>query len=337
MNKTSLVSIALLGLVLPALAVAEGPEVYGKINLSLEHLTEEPEPAAPDNDERWVLSSNASRLGVRGGFDSDLPGLEVIYRAEFEMQVDDGDKGGQTFSQRNIYGGLQGPWGVLRGGRFDTPTKQAQLDVDRFSDLDGDIKQLMAGENRADNIVEYATPPLGGLATLKLAFMPNEDQEDFDGDGENENGLADSSSVALLLEQNGFYGALSRDTDMPDELIADSTGGDTLDITRLALGHNGDWLELGAIFQRAEESEADGEDESLLASAAMKINERLKLKGQYGITEGTESDEEVSLAVAGADYRIAGASKLFVYGAQRDFREADEQNTTLGLGFEHKF
>lgn len=336
--KKNLLAIAVgAAVAFPGLALADGPTVYGKVNISLENMNYDPAPAAPENDDKWELQSNASRLGVKGDFDLDVANLKAIYQAEFEISVDDGDKSGQTFTQRNIFGGLQGSFGTIMAGKFDSPTKKAQGKIDQFNDLDGDIKNVMAGENRVSNIIQYSTPKLADMVTLNLAFIPNEDNDDFDNDGENENGLADSTSISLVLEKDIFYGAVSRDTDIEDGLVADAeTGFGTLDITRVAAGVKPGNFELGAIYQIAEESEGDGEDTSYVLSGAFKID-RVKLKAQYGMAEADTTDEEVTQYSLGADYKLAKASKAYIYLSQLEKDVADSETRTVGIGMEHKF
>ena len=336
--KKNLLAIAVgAAVAMPTLALADGPTVYGKVNLSLEHSEVDPEPTAPNNEDKWELNSNASRLGVKGDFDLDVAGLKAIYQAEFEINVDDGDKKGQTITQRNIFGGLKGDFGTLKAGKFDTPTKKAQGKIDQFNDIGGDIKNILAGENRASNIIQYSTPKLADMLTLNAAFIPNEDSDDFDGDGENENGLTDTISVSLVAEKDMFFGAISHDADMEDELVSDETGTSvTLDITRAAVGFKPGNLELGLLYQMAEETEGDGEEDSVVASAAFKID-RVKLKAQYGMTEGDVSEEEVTQLSLGADYKLAKASKVYAYGTQLEFDVADTEETIFGIGMEHKF
>lgn len=332
--------------VTPGLAQAQGPKVYGKVNVSLERyegdLSEWFGGAtyadAEAVDSQWQLDSNASRIGVKGAFDLDVAGLEAIYQAEFEIAVDDGK---DVFKQRNIFAGLSGGFGTLKAGKFDTPTKKAQGDVDQFNDLDGDIKHLMAGENRASNIIQYSTPTLAESVKVSGAFIPAEGA-DLDGDGEPETGLADSLSASVEFEQNSLYLAAAMDRDIQDELRTDSTGAsDTLNITRLVGAYQfGDFL-LGAIYQMAEESEGDGEENSMLVSGAYAID-RLKLKAQYGVTtaEGTPgNDTEVTLMAVGADYKLAKASKVYTYFAQVEGDDGSDslEDTTFGVGMEHKF
>lgn len=331
--KKNLLAIAVgAAVAFPGLALADGPTVYGKVNVSLENADVDDGTTSEDT---WELNSNASRLGVKGDFDLDVANLKAIYQAEFEMSVDDGDKKGQTFTQRNIFGGLQGSFGTLKAGKFDTPTKKAQGKIDQFNDLSGDIKNVLAGENRVSNIIQYSTPKLADMITLNVAFIPAEGA-DVDADGEADTDIADTTSISLVAEKDMFYGAISRDTDMVDELVADSTGIESLDITRVAAGLKPGNFELGALYQLAEETEGKGEDSSFVVSGAVKID-RVKLKAQYGMTDGDQSDEEVTQVSLGADYKLAKASKVYVYGTQLEFDLADTEETIFGIGMEHKF
>ena len=107
MKKSIAIIAASSALASPAVLMADGPldgAVYGKVNVSIVN--------ADSGDDQWELNSNASRLGVKGKTEiSD--GLYAIYKAEFEMCVDDGDCKGQTLTQRNIIGGIQGKYDYL--------------------------------------------------------------------------------------------------------------------------------------------------------------------------------------------------------------------------------
>ncbi|ARB45241.1 porin [Alloalcanivorax xenomutans] len=341
--KKNLLAIAVgAAVALPGLALADGPTVYGKVNISLENQENEIGQSGSVDDD-WSLNSNASRVGIKGDFDLDFAGLKAIYQAEYQISVDGDD---DEFSQRNIFGGLAGDFGVLKAGKFDTPTKVAQGKVDQFNDLQGDIKNIMAGENRAGNIVQYSTPLLAEMITLNGAFIPGEG-EDIDGDGKDDNDLADSYSLSIVAEQGIFYGALSHDTDIEDELAMSSErvgGASTLDITRAVVMLKPGNVELGALYQIAKEAEdltgaGKGEENSFLVSGAYKID-RWKLKAQYGLTEGDKSDDEATLMAVGADYKLAKASKVYAYFSQVSLEPdagEDRDDTTFGVGMEHKF
>lgn len=328
--KKQLLALAIGSMVVaPSMALAEkGPIVYGKVNVSYENQDDGTEDA-------WFLESNASRVGVKGELDLDVDKLKAVYQAEFEISVDDGEKDGETFSQRNIYGGFaHETYGTLIAGKFDSPLKKAQGDVDQFNDLQGDIKNVMAGENRVSDIVQYSTPSLAGALKLNVAVIPGEEQAP---DSEN-NGVADAVSTSLVFDNGTFYGSLAYDSEIEDKLKVDGSGiaGDRLNILRATGMARIDIFEVGALYQMAEEDQGEGEDTSFLVSGAVNLA-RWKLKAQYGLTEADIRDEELSLMAVGADYKLVKKSKVYAYYSQVEEDKGDFEDTTFGVGFEHKF
>ncbi len=326
--KKQLLALAIGSMVVaPSLALADkGPTVYGKVNASYENQDD------GDND-AWKLQSNASRLGVKGDLDLDIDNLKAVYKAEFEISVDDGDKDGETFSQRNIYGGFEhSGLGTLIAGKFDSPLKKAQGKVDQLNDLQGDIKNIMAGENRVSNIVQYSTPSIADALTINVALIPGEDQSA----GAEDNGVADAVSSSVVFDNGAFFASLAYDSEISDKLEADPTGDTKLNIMRATGMARVDIFEFGVLYQLAEEESGEGEDTSYLLSGAVKFD-RWKLKAQYGLTEADTTDEELTLAGLGADYKLAKNSKAFAYFSKVEADIADSEDTTFGIGFEHKF
>lgn len=350
MNKKLLAIAVGAAIAFPAVALANGPTVYGKVNVDLKQVSVKPKQPAgsPVQDDQWELESNASRIGVKGEYDLDVANLKAIYQAEYEISVDDG---AGPFGQRDIFAGLKGGFGTLKAGRFDTPTKKAQGKIDQFNDLDGDIKNLMAGENRMANIVQYSTPKLADMVTINAAFIPGEntDVDDYGTTLKNENGLADSTSISAVVETGGLYAAVSMDADIDDDLEFDdqANAGNTINITRLVAAYKFGDLQVGALHQIAEEVDKDtvinktGEETSTVISASFGID-RIKLKAQYGVTDAEVSKDKATGYSLGADYSLAKASKAFVYYTAYDIDydavgvKNDEQ-TSLGVGIEHKF
>lgn len=339
MNK-KLLAIAIGAVVaLPGAALAAGPTVYGKVNITLDSVDTEfaADTFAGAGTDQWELNSNASRLGVKGDFDLEVGGLKAIYQAEYEINVDDG--GAAPFSQRNIFGGLKGGFGTLQAGKFDTPMKTSEGKVDQFNDLSGDMDSFVAGQDRANNIIQYTTPKLAEAVTVKVAFIPAEGA-DVDNDGEADDGLADTVQASVAFEKGGLYLALAHAADSADAQtdIADAFPASRVDMTRLVATYKMDAFEVGALYQMTEAvtSGSDAENTSMLISGAFTID-RIKLKAQYGITEGDQSDEEVTMMGVGADYKLAKASKAFVYLTSLEQDQADTENQVFGIGLEHSF
>jgi predicted porin len=296
---------------------AAGPidgTLYGKVNVSLVNADD------GSNDE-WKLNSNASRLGVKG--ESEIAeGLSVIYKAEFEICVDDGDCKGQTFTQRNIMGGIKGSFGTVWVGKHDTPTKLAQSKIDLFNDLEGDIKNTFEGENRVSNIVAYSSPEVNGFSST-VAMIPGEDAENDNG------GLADGVSYSVSYQQDDLYLALAGDQDV-----------DNQDLMRLVAQYKIDALKLGVMYQQNEDTLGTKDESGFFVSAAYKLDSAITLKAQFGsIEDDVDGDEEETLSL-GADYKLAKSTKLYVFytdNTDSSVGSADSENSAFGLGMEHKF
>ena len=331
MRKTTLAVAVVSALALPVSAYAFGPidgSVYGKVNISLVN---------DDNgtDDQMELNSNASRIGVKGKTKlTDT--LYVIYKAEYESYWDDGDKKGNTFSQRNIIGGLKGDFGTIWGGKHDTPTKLAQKKIDLFNDLEGDIKHVMAGETRASNIVNYTTPKFSGFSA-SVATIFGEDRSDNDKDG-----FFDSYSAVAQYDASGVYVALALDENVKSGSSSQGLGKDYVNIVRLVGQFPVGPVTLGALWQTAEEGDSATsgvklDEDSWHVSAKWKVGNGYTLKAQYTESDDDESGNEADLMSFGIDKKLGKKTKVFGFYTQLDESTASDKEDWIGVGLEHKF
>jgi predicted porin len=301
---------------------ADGPidsTIYGKVNVSVVN-------ADTGSTDQWKLNSNASRLGVKGKTEI-ADGLYAVYKAEFEIAVDDGDTKGQTFNQRNIMAGIRGGFGTVWAGKHDSPTKLAQNKIDLFNDLEGDIKNTFEGENRVSNIVAYTSPNINGFATT-VAMIPGEGV-DVDGDGNDDTGLTDGISYSVSYTKDNLYIAVAGDQDV-----------DSQDLMRIVAQYKIDALKLGVMYQQNEDNLGTKDESGFFVSAAYKLDSKTTLKAQYGsIEDDADGDKEDTMSL-GADYKLAKGTKLYVFytdNTDSSVGEADTDATAYGLGMEHKF
>lgn len=333
----SLISLGLLGITTAALAE---PTVYGKANISLnKHDAEDVSGTLEDN---WQLNSNASRLGVKGDVELE-DSLKAIYQLEYEIAVDDGSAQSKdieadcdgtdtvdncgtaesTFKQRNIFVGIEGDFGQVIAGKHDTPLKLSQGKVDRFNDLVlADIKEVISGEVRADNIIIYTAPKMGDFEG-KLAFIPGEGTEATD-----DNGIADGFSGSLNYKKEAIWVSLAIDSEV-----------DGMDNTRLTAEYSFDKAKLAAMVQEGEDVAGTTESSAYLISGEYMLAERWTAKAQYAAntddTAGAETD--TSMFTAGADYKLGEKAKVFAYASSWETDAADEEQSTFGLGTEVNF
>jgi len=311
MKKTAL-SLAIAA-VLPAFANAEKVEVempsfYGKVNVSVQNTQE-------GDDSISEVVSNASRLGVKGKIELKH-GLEGIYKLEYETQVDDGDKGGQTFAQRNIFAGIKGGFGQIIAGKFDTPFKKAQNKIDLFNDLEGDIKSaISAHDNRTANTVQYSTPKMSGLVAT-VAHIASEKET-----------VNDGTSSSLTFTQKNVYAAIAYDTDVE----ADT------DALRLVAQYSMADFTVGALWEQDNTDGSDNDKEGWVYSASYKLNSDVKLKAQYG--ESDIVDDNAKTYSLGADYKLGSGAKAYAFVTDETYDKnlKNQSKQYYGVGLEYKF
>lgn len=309
MKKTTL-SLAIAAL-LPAFANAEKvevelPEFYGKINVSVQNTQEEGKGSISE------VVSNASRLGVKGKIELNH-GLQAIYQAEYETQVDDGDKGGQTFSQRNIFAGIKGSFGQVQIGMFDTPLKKAQKKVDLFNDLEGDIKSAITdSDKRTKNTIQYNTPKVAGFVAT-VAHIASEDET-----------VNDGTSSSLTFSNNNVYAAIAYDTDV----LVDT------DVLRVVAQYSIADLTLGGLWEQDNRAGDANDNEGWVYSAAYKATSDITLKAQYGQSDIVKDNAETYSL--GADYKLAKGAKVYAFVTDEEFGD-DTTNEYYGMGLEYKF
>jgi predicted porin len=328
----------------PGVVMAGEPTVYGRADLSLNMVDIEGAEGG------WVVSSNSSRLGVKG--DAELnDSLKAVYKMEF--QVDMADEGGVSsefkgyeeeggvltdislknsanLKSRNQYVGLaHDTVGTFLVGRMDTPLKTSQGKVDLFGDHAADIGILMSGEIRTGNVMAYVSPTIADSVTITVAVVPGEEVEADEG-SDADTGLADATSISAVFSQEGIYAAIALDSDV---------GG--WDRTRLVGQYSMDNIKVGGIYQMAEVSEGgDDEETSIVIEGGIQIDD-LFLKAAYGTSEYEEgnSTTDETLFALGVESKLGKKTK--VYGEYASYEEEQgsvtDEYTALSFGIQHNF
>ena len=189
--------------------------VYGRLNVSFDvgnqELTTAPcitasvNPCAPPMGSlRWLpdVSSNLSRLGVRGYHDLGGPEYQAVFQIEAQVDVaatPDSKPNGSNdtinpantavtgaLASRNSFVGVSTPFGALKLGKNDTPYKSVTADFDFLGETPGDYNSIMGntgGDNRAEfdprlpHAVWYESPDLMGFR-LNAIWSPGQNRFD---------------------------------------------------------------------------------------------------------------------------------------------------------------
>src|SRR5690554_7886957 len=288
----------------------KGPEFYGMLYVSLDLQKSE----AKGEPSHWALNSRNSRVGIKQDIKLN-DGLTAVYKIETGVEIDDGNKtfnidnnpAQKSFYQRDIYLGVKGDYGQIIGGRFNTPMRMAEGQIDPFNHLDGDITAVLGGHVRVNNIVQYSSPKFANTV-INVAFMPGE-LEDLDGDGADDNRIANAFSASALYNEGNLFASFAFDKNMPSgtrtEVGTRTPATDNTnrsDRVQLAAKYQMGAAAFGTIIQHAVDS-----DDSKLKENAFIVNGTYRisdytLKAQYGLNKGDSTKNERSLAAVGVNY-----------------------------------
>ncbi len=289
-------------------AFAANVDIYGRADVSLQ--------SSDEGDGSFTeVKSNASRLGFKGTHKLN-DDLEVIYKAEFQLDLDGDSEKGKSITDRNQYVGLKGGFGEVLLGKNDTMLKQSQGKVDLFSDLNGDIKSLWKGENRMADTISYKSPKFSNIS-VGVTYIA-EDSVDAD----------DAISVAVFygdkkLKKSKVYASIAMDSEVKG-----------YDTTRATVQGKVAGITLGAIYHTQEKVDGGAEMDGFLFSAKYKI-EKVTLKGQYQTADFDGGDSKSGVTV-GADYSLAKSTKLYAFFTSFDMDTGADEDY-LAVGIQYKF
>jgi predicted porin len=289
-------------------AFAADVDIYGKANLSLQS-SDEGEGSFTE------VKSNASRIGLKGTHDLG-DGLTVIYKAEFQVDLDGDSEKGDSITDRNQYVGLAGSFGEVLLGKNDTMLKQSQGKVDLFSDLNGDIKSLWKGENRMADTISYKSPKFNDFR-VGVTYIA-EDSVDAE----------DGVSVAV------FYGDKKLKKSKVFASVAVDSEVKGYDITRATVQGKVGGVVLGAMVQTQEKIDGSAEMDGYMVSAKYKMD-KVTFKGQYQAANFDGGDDKSGITL-GADYSLAKSTKVYTFYTSFDMDSGEDQDY-LAAGIEYKF
>jgi len=303
-SKSLIASAALLALASAAQAQAKADnllEIYGRANLSVDRLDD------GDKYSRMNLSSNASRLGFRGS--KSFGNLKGIWQIEQEIQVNLDQKQStddNRLATRDTFVGLQGDFGTVRAGKFDTPFKVARSPFNLFGDEMGDMRNLTrvgkaAFDERWNNMLEYQTPVMNGFqAKVAYSFATGTAYATNTGGVEQKQ---DATSVSL-----GYKAG-----DLDATLAYESYGANTVDTgkrdaTRAAVAYKlTPELSVMGFYQSANSkltsnNKNEGAEVTGIGMQYM-ITPSVALKAQYMNRKAEAAASDANMYTVGADYR----------------------------------
>ena len=303
------------------LRAQEGPvhesSVYGKLSMTVQMQDESKTDTGgkTTDSSKWVLHSNASRIGVKGSIksDADAP-VKMLYQLEYEVAADDGDP---VVKQRNSYVGVQGDFGKVIAGYYDTPLKKGQFKVDVFNDTSFDMRNLLPGDERSANLVQYESPKLvdGALKFTVASLLTEEDGK----------GLFEETSLSAAWVKDSLSIGVATDKRADEDRL------------RLTVQWQASGLQIGALFQTLDLAEGESPD----AATVVSFKYGWGKNGVYGqLVNSGQKKPDGSFTGFGYEYRFAKNAKWYgFYGSMEtgDSDSASTEETVVAAGLEVNF
>lgn len=180
----------------PMFAHADAATLYGRIHMSVDSQ----EDGAANNSRTGFVSSNSSRIGVKGGEDLG-GGLKAVWQVETTVAPD--NTSAATLADRNSFLGLSGGFGTVLAGKYDTPFKNVGVAADLFGDQVGGARAVrstggLGWDLRPNNVVAYASPNMSGV-TVTVA------------DALGEGTVSHAASASVAYSDGPLYVAFARE------------------------------------------------------------------------------------------------------------------------------
>ena len=185
MNKKLLALAVASACVAPSVMAQSANPVtlYGRVYVNVQSVKADNGPTGvADVQNRTQVVDDSSLLGVRGSEDLG-GGTKVWFQLETAFNPDQTPATGtNAFANRNSGIGIQGGWGALMAGRWDSPYKTLTFGTDVYGDLNlGGITAALHGgawgfgsaDLRMNNVVQYWSPSMAGFQ-FKFAQTSNE-------------------------------------------------------------------------------------------------------------------------------------------------------------------
>jgi len=330
MNK-KLIAIAVAAAFAAPLAAQAETTIFGKVHMNAG--TVEVTSGGTTTTDNFQVNSHASRLGFKGSHDLD-GGMKANYHLEYGVNQENSP----GFTARNQWIGLGGNWGEFRIGRHDTPLKMSQGKFDQFGDTFGDFIgpnsdfRMIQGDLRIKDAIAYIGK-FGGL-TIAAAVQPGEGDGKDDGDGLKGDGIADTTSVALMYSAGPLFVSVAQDS---YDTTEDAASYKTDSLMRATMTYKMGTMQVGLVYESGGAGGNDKDKDIMGLSFGMGVGASNKVKLQYLTGEdaqtGTSQVEQTQTSV-GFDHKFNKQTTGYVMytAADKDQGATSNEFTHIGVG-----
>lgn len=266
-------------------------------------------------DEGTQIEAPFSRIGIKGQHILNEY-FNVVYKYEVQVKGFEQDDTEEPFSARNTYLGLKGQFGELVVGRNDTRFKYSEGKVDNFNETQGDMAQVIAGQDRLGDTLTY-TSKYWHNTQFSFTYAPKDDNKD------NEAGFAATLIYGdRSLKNTSYYLSLSH-VDSLNNITA----------SRVAGVYKFKQLQLGALYQHSESVDGSKSGNGYVLSASYKLDKWVP-KIQFAKDDSTlRQDSEAKQWTTGLDYVFDKQTTAYLLYTDLNLEEQDDNSVALGLKY----
>ncbi len=297
-----------------ALTLLAGVAMAGDITYQVYGVAHVSTDLQNNGDESEIfVSSNTSRVGVKGSLDTDNDLFTVIF--QYESQADFNNNGNEAaaWSNRNSFAGLKGNWGKLIWGRYDTPYKSIGRSIEFFPERIGDARNATSfdgnWDRRENNMIMYATPALGEMLVVTGQFVPDQGVED--GSLFSASAVYDKERIMAGVAFENHGKGLEDAYDPTDPDASESSTG-----IRAVLKYKGDKFGAAGLFQTISNhgGYTDVSAQTIGLGANFLVTPVWDLKAQYYMTDPNTDVDNVgaSQLTLGIDYILSAQARLYI-------------------------
>ncbi|ATG79843.1 porin [Pseudoalteromonas sp. 1_2015MBL_MicDiv] len=316
MIKTTHLSTLLIPLsslaILPSITLAADYTVYGKAEVQIANTDTGIMRYAKEGTQ---IEAPFSRIGIKGQHKLNEY-LSAVFKYEVQVKGFEEDDTEEPFTARNTYLGLKGAFGEIVIGRNDTRFKYSEGKLDNFNETQGDMAQVIAGQDRLGDTLTY-TSQYWSNAQFSFTYAPKDD---------NKNNKAGFAATLIYGDRNlnntPYYVSLSR-VDSLNNITA----------SRIVGVYKFEKLQLGALYQHSESVDETKSGNGYVLSASYTIDKWVP-KLQFAKDDSAIRQESKAIQWStGFDYVFDKQTTAYLLYTDLDLQENADNSVALGLKY----